>query len=50
MNKVVKVNCRGVSWRMLVDSDVERMRVETVETKEPETLAWIETFAPGECF
>lgn len=37
-------------FAMLVESDIERFRRDTFWTKEPETLAWIDTFADGSIF
>jgi len=36
------------TFRMLADTDMERYRVETFETKEPETLLWIDSIKPGD--
>ena len=35
---------------MRCDTPMERYRWETWDTKEPETIAWIDSFEPGTCF
>jgi len=47
---MLTMNCSvgAASFRMLVSNDWERFRVNTVATKEPETVDWIlENFRPG---
>jgi FkbM family methyltransferase len=48
---MLTMNCSvgGATFRMLVSNDWERFRVETVTTKEPETVEWIlENFRAGD--
>src|SRR5512139_1901242 len=35
---------------MHIDTSMERYRWDTFWTKEPETIAWIDSFEPGACF
>ena len=37
-------------FRMKIETDIEFYRHETFWTKEPETLAWIQSFSPGDLF
>lgn len=37
-------------FKMLTESDMEKYRHDTFWTKEPETIEWIKSFAPGDIF
>lgn len=41
---------REPPFHMRVDTPIERYRWETWDTKEPETIAWIDSFEPNTCF
>jgi FkbM family methyltransferase len=48
---MMAMDCRigDTTFRMLVSNDWEQFRVETLDTKEPETIDWIlENFRPGD--
>ena len=44
------VSSSGGAFRLLVRDELERYRAETLLTKEPETIAWIDHFAPSGVF
>ena len=42
MNRVQEVEHRGLQMRFVVPNTLNRFRVETFSTKEPETLEWLD--------
>lgn len=40
----------NLPFKMIIENDIEQMRADTFYTKEPETLAWQESFKDGEAF
>ena len=45
-----KVNVKGQSIRIAVDNFRTLQRAKTYSIKEPDTLDWLDSFAPGSCF
>jgi hypothetical protein len=46
---IVECNVENTTFKMIVSNDWERNRVQTLATKEPETVRWIlDTFQPGD--
>ena len=48
MNRVLEVEHQGLQMRFTVPNSLNRFRVETFHTKEPETLEWIDGL-PEKC-
>ena len=45
---VVNKHNPDISFQMFIESPIEKWRFDTLTTKEPETLAWIDSMQPGE--
>lgn len=50
MERVCKINHRGLSLKFCVPNPMNKMRADTFSTKEPETLEWIDSFTPDAVF
>lgn len=49
--RMVTAVVRGVKIKLMVSSEIEQIRVDTFESKEPETLDWIDAYLkPGDVF
>jgi FkbM family methyltransferase len=47
MNRVMKINHEGLHMRFIVPNAINRFRVDTFSTKEPETLKWLDSLPEG---
>ncbi|HEV8646198.1 MAG TPA: FkbM family methyltransferase [Burkholderiales bacterium] len=50
VNAVKRVSIRGTTMLFDANEELHLLRAEWLETKEPETLAWIDSFAPSDVF
>ena len=50
INYVAKVNCRGQEIKFYTPNSLTFFRMSSIETKEPETLDWIDSFDKNSCF
>ena len=50
LDRILKVTVRGHEFQIVIESETSRVRAERMPDHEPDTLDWIETFAPNDVF
>ena len=50
MNDTKEINYKGFKFKFITPNSINRFRIDTFATKEPETLEWIDSFKKNTVF